>query len=127
MKKFGEITSCENGKASVRIYKEKNGDWIPTSLMVSPSTKGDYSVGDMVEIDINMFLFNLSTLIGYILPFFATSLAFFIIRPFTDNIIIIESVILTTLFLTYFLADHLTKSNFFQSYTVCKIISIIEE
>ena len=89
MKKYGDVIGSEKRKSVIRIYKEKNGELSPTSITITASDNIVSDVGDMVEVELNVFLFLFTTAFGYLLPFLTTAFAFFIISPLTDSILII--------------------------------------
>lgn len=126
MKKYGEVIGIEKRKALIRIYKEKNGELSPTSITVTASDPLTSEVGDMVEAELNILLFLSSTLLGYILPFIAAALAFMTVSPLTDNILIIEAVLLSALVAVYVCADYFSRLSFFKRLTVCYITEKIE-
>lgn len=126
MKKYGEVIGSEKRRSIIRIYKEKHGELYPTSLTVIAKDKPGCNMGDMVELEMNMLLFYTSTILGYLMPFVTTALAFFIIAPFTDNILLIEAVILTVLLLTYICARFFSSLPFFKKIPVCSVTDIVE-
>lgn len=126
MKKYGEVIGSRNRKPVIRIYKEKYGELTPTSLTVTASDSRVHNVGDMVEVNLNMVSFVASTLSGYLLPFLTILLAFLITSPLTDNILIIEAVILSVLVVTYLGARYVAALPFFRSISVCTVIGEIE-
>ena len=126
MKKYGEVIGVEKRKALIRIYKEKNSELSPTSITVTASDPLASEVGDMVEAELNALLFLSSTLLGYLLPFIAAALAFIIVSPLTDNILIIVAVLLFALLLAYIGAVYLSRLSFFKRLTVCYITEKIE-
>lgn len=126
MKKYGEVIGSRNRKPVIRIYKEKYGELTPTSLTVTATDSRLHSVGDMVEVNLNMVLFIASTLLGYLLPFFTILLAFLVTSPLTDNILIIEAVLLSVLVLTYLGARYVAALPFFRRINVCTVTGEIE-
>ncbi|MBQ3109661.1 MAG: SoxR reducing system RseC family protein [Clostridia bacterium] len=126
MIKYGEVIGSRNRKPIIRIYKEKLGELSPTSLTVTASDSGTYSVGDMVEVSLNVPLFLFSTVTGYALPFVILFFTILIMNALTDNILIIEAVILGMLFVSYFFAAQIAALPFFRRINVCRIKGIIE-
>ncbi len=126
MKKYGEVVGSEKKKSVIRIYKEKNGELYPTSLTITASDNISSNVGDMVEVEMQTFLFFASTIFGYLLPFLTVAIAFLIVSPLTDNLLIIEAVLLATLFATYFLARFVASLPFFRRVNVCTVTEIID-
>lgn len=126
MKKYGEVVGSEKKKNIIRIYKERRGELYPTSLTVTASAHSAFSVGDMVVITINAPKFIASTALGYLLPFMATALMFLFISPVTDNLLIIEAVLLLTLLVTYVVARFIASLPFFRRINICTITEKIE-
>lgn len=126
MKKYGEVIGSRSRKPIIRIYKEKHGELTPTALTVTATDSRLHNVGDMVEIDLNVALFIASTAFGYLLPFFTILLAFWVVSPLTDNILTIEAVILSVLFLTYLGARYVASLPFFRRINVCTVTGDIE-
>lgn len=126
MIKYGEITGSENNKSVIRIYKEKRGELYPTSLTLTAKCTIPCTVGDMVEVKINAPLFIMSIILGYLLPFMTTALVFLFVSPKTDNILIIEMVILLTLLVTYLLSRFVASRPFFRRVNICTVTDLIE-
>lgn len=110
MKKRGEITDIKNNIATVRIYK---GDE-PTSLTINAKIQEVFSVTDMVEVEINPLPFFLCVIFSYILPFITVFFAYAITSSFTDNIVIIQLVMLAVLALNYLSAGVVEKNTYFK-------------
>lgn len=127
MKKYGEVIGSDKRKAVIRIYKEKHGSFHPTALTVIAKDKPGCIVGDIVKVEMNMLLFFTSTILGYLLPFITTALAFFAIAPFTDNILLIEAAILSVLLLTYIGVNYFSNLKLFKKIVVCTITDILED
>ena len=127
MKRYGEVIGSEKRNFLIRIYREKHGELFPTSLTLTASGSVLCDAGDIVEVEINPFLFLFSAITAYLLPFITTALAFFITRDFTDNILAIEAVILFVLILTYLCARYISATPFFKRLNACRITDIIEE
>lgn len=123
MIKQGEITDIRNNIALVRVYK----DGEPTTVTVNAKMKGDFSVADMVDLEINPFRFFIFSAFSYIFPFIAASLAYIISGIFTDNIVITEIVVLISLFASYLLAAFFEKSSLFEKLTVCTVFNMSEQ
>ena len=126
MIKYGEITGSENNNSVIRIYKEKRGELYPTSLTLTAKCTIPCTVGDMVEVKINAPLFIMSIILGYLLPFMTTALVFLFVSPKTDNILIIEMVILLTLLVTYLLSRFVASRPFFRRINICTVTDLIE-
>ena len=126
MKKYGEVIGSEKRKSVIRIYKEKNGELSPTSITITASDNIVSDVGDMVEVELNVFLFLFTTAFGYLLPFLTTAFAFFIISPLTDSILIIEAVLLSTLLVMYICTNYLSRLPLFKKIPVCMVLEKIE-
>lgn len=126
MKKYGEVIGSEKRKSVIRIYKEKYGELTPTALTVTATDSRLSSVGDMVEVNLNVFLFVASTSLGYLLPFLTTMLTFLVVNPLTDNILIIEAALLLVLILTYLGARYVASLPFFRRINVCTVTGEID-
>ena len=122
MKRQGEITEIRNHIATVRIYKNDE----PTALTVNARFRGDFSVTDMVNLEINTIPFRLYVTFAYLLPFITVFLGVKISGVFTQNIIIREIIVLSTLLLTYLGAKRFEKTEFFEKVTFCRITGLAE-
>lgn len=123
MIKQGEITDIRNNIALVRIYKEGE----PTTVTVNAKMKGDFSVADTVDLEINSFKFFLFTAFSYIFPFIGAALAYIISAFFTDNTVVTEIVVLISLFVSYLLAVLFEKSALYEKLTVCTVFDMSEQ
>ena len=123
MKYQGEIIDINENSAHVRIYKKEE----PVNLVLNVTMSGKFSVSDMVNIEMNTFLYFASSAFSYVLPFLASLLSYVATKFFTDNLVIIEIVMLAVLALTYFGIKFFEKSEFFKKLSFGTIMNKVEE
>lgn len=125
MKKYGEITAIHNQKATVRIYKiKKNKEAVATAKTLTASLIAEATVGDMAEIEVNGFFLFLSTVLGYLFPVFIGVFVHGVAAFLTDNLIIMQSLFMLSLIVTYIFASHITKKPFLKKFPVCTVTKI---
>ncbi|MBQ7876381.1 MAG: SoxR reducing system RseC family protein [Clostridia bacterium] len=127
MKKYGEITAIYNHTATVRIYKiKRNEEAVSTAKTLTASLATEASVGDMAEIEVNRALLFLSTVIGYLFPVFTGVFVHGVAAMLTDNLIIMQSLFMLALMITYIFASHISKKTFFKNLPICTVTKIVE-